>query len=251
MKKLKLFVDTLHKKCSGKSASQGEYFDWITLGCEVALGFSALPSHCTFAAGRWDSHVTESLLQPVYVNTSSKSPHEHQLVAVEAPALQQASITEPVLQQVGINSTSNSAHEDQPSAVQAPTLQQASKTVAVDPKTKLKNYFQDAKLFADLAKLHKYYSDWRMANPGCDVKDGSPEYINNTASMNPEKVREHLERRIQNFGYKFTASDVLMKDYAQIYKELDLDPTMPPIDHRLWTYREVVAHIIERAKSPL
>jgi len=74
MEKLKLFVDTLHKKCSGKSASQGEYFDWITLGNEVALGFLALPSHCTFAAGWWDSHVTESLLQPVNV-THPQSHH--------------------------------------------------------------------------------------------------------------------------------------------------------------------------------
>ena len=149
------------------------------------------------------------------------------MVVVEAPAIQQASVTEPLLQQVGVNSTSNLAHEDQPSAVQAPTLQQASKTVTVDPNTKLKNYFQDAKLFANLAKLHKYYSDWRMANPGLDVKDGSPEYINNTASMNPEEVRQHLERRIQNFGYKFTASDVLMKDYAQIYEEWDYSLESP------------------------
>jgi len=249
--KLNLFIDTLKKKCSIKGASQGEYLDWITLGREVALGFWALPSHCTFAAGRWDSHVIESLLQPVNVHTSSKSPHEHQMVLVEAPALQQSSDTEPVLQQVVVNSTSKSAHEEQPSAVEAATLQQASKTVAVFSNTKLKNYFQDAKLFADLEKLHQYYSDWRLNNPGCDVKDGSPKYINNTASMNPEKVREHLERRIQNSGYNFTASDVLMKDYAWIYEEEDLDPTMPPIDHRLWTYREVVALIVEREQSPL
>jgi len=29
-----------------------------------------------------------------------------------------------------------------------------------------------------------------------------------------------------------------------------MDPNVPPIDHRLWTYREVVAHILERAKNP-
>jgi len=68
--------------------------------------------------------------------------------------------------------------------------------------------------------------------------------------MNPEKVREHLERRIKNFKYNFTASDVLMKDYAQIYEEEDLDPTMPPIDHRLWMYREVVTLIVEREQGP-
>jgi len=41
-----------------------------------------------------------------------------------------------------------------------------------------------------------------------------------------------------------------MKDYAQTYEELDLDPTMPPIDHRLWTYREVVTLIVEREQGP-
>ena len=29
-----------------------------------------------------------------------------------------------------------------------------------------------------------------------------------------------------------------------------MDPNVPPIDHRLWTYREVVAHILERAVNP-
>jgi len=29
-----------------------------------------------------------------------------------------------------------------------------------------------------------------------------------------------------------------------------MDPNVPPIDHRLWTYREVVVHILERARNP-
>jgi len=66
--------------------------------------------------------------------------------------------------------------------------------------------------------------------------------------MNPEKVREHLERRIKCSEYNFTTSDVLTQDYGQIYTELNLDSTLPPIDHRLWTYREVVAHIVKRAE---
>ena len=71
------------------------------------LSFSAVLSHCTFAAGWWDSHVTKSQLQQVDVNPSSDqqsgssdciveldgqsvedhpsltSPHEDQQVAVE------------------------------------------------------------------------------------------------------------------------------------------------------------------------
>jgi len=51
MKKLKLFGDTLHEKLSGKCESQGDYFDWNRLGCEIGTCFTAIPSHCTFAAG--------------------------------------------------------------------------------------------------------------------------------------------------------------------------------------------------------
>ena len=29
-----------------------------------------------------------------------------------------------------------------------------------------------------------------------------------------------------------------------------MDPNVPPIDHRLWTYREVVAQVLKRAKNP-
>jgi len=48
-----------------------------------------------------------------------------------------------------------------------------------------------------------------MVNQGCDVKDGSPEYINNAASLCPGKLEEHLERRIKCDGYNFTSSDIL------------------------------------------
>jgi len=70
MNKLKQFCDTLHKKYSGKSESQGDCFAWNTLGCQVELDFSVVPSHCTFAAGWWGFHVTESQLQQVDVNPS-------------------------------------------------------------------------------------------------------------------------------------------------------------------------------------
>jgi len=98
--------------------------------------------------------------------------------------------------------------------------------------------------------LHKYYLDWRMVNQGCDDKDGSPNYINNAASMFPGKLEEHLERRIKCDGFNFTSSNILTLDYGQIYKEEEMDPNVPPIDHRLWTYREVVAHILKRAVDP-
>jgi len=70
MKKLKLFGDTLCKQCSGKSASQGEYYDWNIMGHDIGICFWALPSHCTFAAGWWDSHVTVSQLHQLDVNPS-------------------------------------------------------------------------------------------------------------------------------------------------------------------------------------
>ena len=94
-------------------------------------------------------------------------------------------------------------------AVEAATLEQASETVSVTPKIKLKKNFGDEKLFADLEKLHKYCFDWRKANPGCDVKDGSPKFINFAASMYPEKVEEHLKRRIKCGELNFTTSDIL------------------------------------------
>ena len=70
MKKLKQFGDTFCKKCSGKSESQGDYYDWNTMGCEIGMCFSAVLSHCTFAAGWWDSHITVSQLQQLDVNQS-------------------------------------------------------------------------------------------------------------------------------------------------------------------------------------
>jgi len=103
----------------------------------------------------------------------------------------------------------NSPHEDQHVAVEAPTLEQASETVTVAPKIKLKKCFEDKKLFANLEKLPKYYLDWRTANPGCDVKDGSLNSINNSASMFPEKLKEHLTRRIKCDGLKSTSSNIL------------------------------------------
>ncbi len=242
MKKLKLFDDTLRKKCSGKSESQGDYFDWKTLGHEVALSFWALPSHCTFASGRWDSHVTESQLQQVDVNPSFDQQCSSSDCIVESDG-----------QSVEDHPSSTSPHEDEQVAVQAPTLEQASVTVAVRPRIKLKKVLVDEMLLADLDKLHKYYLDWRTVNPcfpGCDVGDGSPECINNSASMFPEKMKDYLESQIKFHGYEFTSTNILTQDYGQVYKDEGIDPNVPPIDHRLWTYREVVAHILDRAKNP-
>ncbi len=41
------------------------------MGSWAGMCFYALLTHCTFAAGGWDSHVTESQLQQVDVNPSS------------------------------------------------------------------------------------------------------------------------------------------------------------------------------------
>jgi len=68
--------------------------------------------------------------------------------------------------------------------------------------------------------------------------------------MNPEKVIQHLERRIKCDGLKFTTSDILTQDYGPMYEKEELDPDVPSIDHRLWHYREVVAFILERDKDP-
>jgi len=239
---MKPFCNALREKLSGKSESQGEYFLWNVLGREIGICFNALPSHCTFASGRWDSHVTESQLQQVDVNSSSDQQCGSSDCIVELDG-----------QSVEDHPSSTSPHEDQQVAVQAPALEQASVTVAVSPKIKLKKVYVDEKLLADLEKLHKYYLDWRMVNPcfpGCDVEDGSLECINNSASMFPEIFEKHLEHCIKFHGYNFTTSDILTKDYGQIYKEMKLDPNVPPIDHRLWTYREVVSHILERALNP-
>jgi len=235
---MKPFCNALREKLSGKSESQGEYFLWNVLGHEIGICFNALPSHCTFASGRWDSHVTESQLQQVDVNSSSDQQCGSSDCLVELDG-----------QSVEDHPSSTSPHEDQQVAVQAPALEQASVTVAVSPKIKQK-LFVDEKNFADLEKLHKYYLDWRKANPGCDVKDGSPEFINFAASMFPEKVEQHLQRKIKRDELNFTIDDLLTRDYGPIYKEEDKDPNVPPIDHRLWTYREVVVHILARARNP-
>ncbi len=70
MKKLMLFCDTLCEQCSEKSESQGYYYDWNLMGHEIGICFSVILSHCTFAAGQWDFHVTESQLQQVDINPS-------------------------------------------------------------------------------------------------------------------------------------------------------------------------------------
>ena len=277
------FCATLHQKCSGRSNLQGEFLDWKTLGHGIGYGFSAIPSHCTFAGGRWDSHIIESAIQSV---NSKNAPIEDEEIPSKAATLQEASVTEPVLEQADVSSTSNLAHEDQPSVVQAPAIElqaraieqanetvaahedqpsvvqapaiepqapaieQANETVPVAPRMKLKKCFGDEKLFADLEKLHKYYTDWRLANPGRDVKDGSPEYINDPASMNTIIIIIHLEKRLRDIQCKFEASEELMQDYSKIYKDFGFDPAVPPIDHRLWTYREVVAHMVKRAEFP-
>ncbi len=67
---MKPFCKALHKKCSGKSESQGYYYDWNTMGCEIGMCFYVVLSHCTFAAGWWDSNVTVSQLQQVDINPS-------------------------------------------------------------------------------------------------------------------------------------------------------------------------------------
>ena len=43
-------VHALVHKCSSSSGN----FDWKTLGREAGICFNAVPSQCTFAAGRWD-----------------------------------------------------------------------------------------------------------------------------------------------------------------------------------------------------
>jgi len=127
--------------------------------------------------------------------------HEDQPSVVQAPAIElQARAIEQANETVA-------AHEDQPSVVQAPAIEpqapaieQANETVPVAPRMKLKKCFGDEKLFADLEKLHKYYTDWRLANPGRDVKDGSPEYINDPASMNTKKNNNSSGKKTQRYS---------------------------------------------------
>jgi len=139
---MKQFGKALCKKCSGKSESQGDYYDWNTMGHEVGMCFSAIPSHCIYAAGRWDSHVIECQLQQVDINPSSDQQSGSSDCIVELDG-----------QSVKDHPSLNSPHEDQQVAVEAPTLERASKTVPFSPKIKLKKCFGDEKLFANLEKI--------------------------------------------------------------------------------------------------
>jgi len=79
------FCATLRQRFSRRSDLQGEFFDWKTLGHGIGYGFSAIPSHCTFAGGRWDSHIIESAIQSV---NSKNAPIEDEEIPSKAATLQ-------------------------------------------------------------------------------------------------------------------------------------------------------------------
>ena len=92
----KQFCDKLKYICSHNGNTHIGYFDWLTLGRTIGYNYKAVPSHCTFASGWWDSPVTESPQQQVDVNPSSSTLRDNkqdEQVVVPALSLQQASTT--------------------------------------------------------------------------------------------------------------------------------------------------------------
>jgi len=104
--------------------------------------------------------------------------------------------------------------------------------------------YGDDKLFADLVRVHDYYYEWRAQHPDVDVWDGSPAFVNFSAS----RFTEVLEKRIWH---------EINVCHEQIWPEVNIhkckkhfhDP-IPEIDKRLWSVEQWIALSKKRCINP-
>jgi len=101
----------------------------------------------------------------------------------------------------------------------------------VVPKNSEVDYGND-ELFAKLAKIHKYYYDWRMQHCNMDVWDGSPAFINFSTSQ----FTEVLERRIHEEVHVNHNQVQPLLNYHHCSNHY-YDP-LPEIDKQFWSVEQ-------------